>query len=388
MKKLLFLMTITAFINAVIIYAQQTETTSVESMDPKAAVHYNTAIQFMKAEQFENALKSLDSSLMIAKDFRTYYLQGQAFLKLGRITDAKLSFGESVKLNTVYDMGWMAAGNANLALKEYDQAVNDFKKVTEITKDLSVKMNAEESIKFAMNSKSIEFYNKGNELNKQNKFEEAIKCYDQALLIVKDPKYLYQKGLVLSKLNKNKEAEDALKSAVALNDSFDIGYVALASLQMVNKDYAGAVKSYEKVLTITTNENLKKSIPESISKTYLSAGNNSFKDKKYDQSIEWMLKSINVSPTDAAYFGLAKAYIEKKKYPEAITALDSTKTLQKSVTDEAIAYYKGIVYLNKNEDNKAIEFFTIAAKDPTYKKASQAQIDYLKAKQKGTPTKK
>ena len=202
--------------------------------------------------------------------------------------------------------------------------------------------------------------------------------------ISKDPKYYYQKGLAFSKLSKNKEAEDALKSSVALNDSFDIGYVALASIQTANKDYEGAIKSYEKALTVTKNETLKTSISESISKTYLAAGNNSYKDKKYDQSIEWTLKSINNSPSDAAYLGLAKAYIEKKKYADALTALDSSKTLQKTVTDGAIAYYRGLVQMNKGEESKAIESFTIALNDPNYKKASQSQIDYLKAKQKGT----
>ena len=95
-----------------------------------------------------------------------------------------------------------------------------------------------------------------------------------------------------------------------------------------------------------------------------------------------MLKSINNSPSDVAYLGLAKAYIEKKKYNDAITAIDSSKVMQKTVTDGAIAYYRGLVQLNKGEDNKAIESFTIALNDPNYKKASQSQVDYLKAKQK------
>jgi len=373
---------------SVVVNAQDTDVSSNGTMDPKAAVHYNNAIQFMKAEKFEDALKSIDSSLMITKDHKSYYLQGQANLKLGKTADAIISFGECVKLNPNYDPGWMASGNAHLVLKEFDLAINDFNKVAEVTKDPNIKSKADESIKFTLNTKSIEFYNKGNELNKQNKFEEAVLSYDQALSISKDPKYYYQKGLVLSKLTKNKEAEDALKSAIALNDSFDIGYVALASLQTVNKDYEGAIKSYEKALTVTTNENLKSSIKESISKTYLAAGNNSYKDKKYDQSIEWMMKSIANSPSDAAYLGLAKTYIEKKKYNDAITALDSSKSLQKTVTDGAIAYYRGLVQMNKGEESKAIESFTIALNDPIYKKASQAQIDYLKAKQKGTKTKK
>ena len=384
MKKLFFLIIIFSCLMSTIITAQQTDATSNGTMDPKAAIYYNSAIQFMKAEQYENAIASIDSSLMIAKDYRAYQLQGQAYQKLGKTSEALISFNESVKLNPDYDMGWMSLGNANLASKEYEQAINNFKKVAEVTKDSNTKSKAEESVNYTLGVQSIEFYNKGNELYKQNKFDEAILSYDQALTISKDPKYYYQKGLAFSKLSKNKEAEDALRSSVALNDSFDIGYVALASIQTVNKDYDGAIKSYEKALTVTKNENLKTSINESISKTYLAAGNNSYKDKKYDQAIDWMLKSITNSPSDVAYLGLAKSYIEKKKYNDAITALDSSKMMQKTVTDGAIAYYRGLVQLNKGEDSKAIESFTVALNDPNYKKASQTQIDYLKAKQKGT----
>jgi len=98
----------------------------------------------------------------------------------------------------------MASGNTNLALKQYEQAINNFKKVAEITKDPNTKNKADESVNYTLGVQSIEFYNKGNELYKQSKFEEAIKSYDQALSISKDPKYYYQKGLAFSKLSKNK----------------------------------------------------------------------------------------------------------------------------------------------------------------------------------------
>jgi tetratricopeptide (TPR) repeat protein len=370
------------------INAQQMDNPSPEKMDAKAATYYNNAIQLMKAEKFEDALKSIDSSLLIAKDYRTYFLQGQAFLKLGQVNDAKQSFSESVKLNPNYDMAWMSLGNAHLAVKEYQLAENDFKKVAEVTKDSEVKKKAEESLVFVSQSKAADLFNQGKELYKQNKFEEAINLYDQALTISKDPKFYYQKGLALSKLSKNKEAVDALKSAVALDNSFDAGYVALASLQTANKDFAGAIDSYQKALSVTKDENLKANISDNIPKTYLMAGNNAYKEKKYDSSIEWILKSIAASPTDAAYLGLAKAYIEKKKFNEAANALDSAKSLQKTVSDGAIAYYTGLIQRNKGEDKKALDSFTIALNDPTYKKASQAEIDYLKAKQKGTQPKK
>jgi tetratricopeptide (TPR) repeat protein len=244
----------------------------------------------------------------------------------------------------------MGSGDAHLAAKEYDLAVNDYKKAAEVSQNPEVKKNAEESIKRIANAKAKEDYNK---------------------------------GIAFLKANQFKEAEGSFKAAIATDESFDLAYIGLANAQAANKDYEGAIKSYEKALSLTTDENLKKSIKVSVSKTYMVAGNNSYKEKKYDESISWMMKSLEASPSDAAYLGLAKAYIEKQKYKDAGSALDSAKTVQKAVSDGAIAYYTGLVQLNMGEENQAIESFTEALTDPTYKKASQSQIDYIKAKQKG-----
>lgn len=365
------------------LFAQQNDNGSTETMDPKAAGYYNSAIQSMKAEQYENTLKYLDSSLVFAKDYRIYYLQGQANLKLGNTSAAITSFVETTKLNANYDNAWMALGNAHLANKEYDQAISDFNKVLESSTNEESKSKAKESIDFALNTKSIEYYNKGNELNKQGNLEEAIKNYDMALSISKDSKYYYQKGVVLTKLKKYKEAETELKTAISLDENFDLGYVALGNVQTANKDFENAVKTYEKALTVTKNEDLKSSITESISKTYFSAGNSLYTEKKYDKAIENFNKSLSISPLDLSYLGLAKSFIEKKKYSDALTALDSVKSNQKSVTDGAIAYYKGLIHLNKGEDSKAIEQFNISVNEASYKKASQSQLDYLKKKNSG-----
>ncbi|HVO75590.1 MAG TPA: tetratricopeptide repeat protein [Ignavibacteriaceae bacterium] len=350
MRALVILSILFAFLITPVINAQKTDSSSANEMDPKAASYYNDAIQFMKAQQYQDALKFLDSSLMISKDYRSYFLQGQAYLKLDQADNAKKSFGECLKLNPNFEMGWMGSGDAHFAAKEYDLAMNDYKKAAEVSQNPEVKKNAQEAIIRVADARAKEDYNKGLAFLKSNQFNEA---------------------------------EDAFKASIAKNDSFDLGYIGLATAQAANKDYEGAIKSYEKALSLTKNENLKKSIKDGLAKTYIIAGNNAFKEKKYDQSISWMMKSLEVSPSDAAYLGLAKAYIEKQKYKDAVTALDSAKTVQKAISDGAIAYYTGVVQLNMGEEKQAIESFTEALSDPTYKKASQSQIDYIKAKQKG-----
>ena len=136
-------------------------------------------------------------------------------------------------------------------------------------------------------------------------------------------------------------------------------------------------------MTVAQDEKLNSSIQESISRTYFSAGNSSYSEKKYDKAIDFFNKSISVSASDLSYLGLAKSYVEKKKYSDAIASLDSVKSLQKTVTDGAIAYYKGLIHLNKGEDSKATEQFNISVTDANYQKASQSQLDYLKKKNSG-----
>jgi tetratricopeptide (TPR) repeat protein len=366
----------------------QTDSSSAEKMDPKAAAYYNKAVEAMKTEKYEEAVTQLDSGSAIQKDFRISYLKGQAYNKLGRTEDAITAFNETIQVNPKYDMGYLALGNSHLAAKDYDQAVIDFNKVAEVTTNPDLKKTAMESVQFVTESKAIDFYNKGIEAYKANNYDMAIQNFDKALAINKDYKFHYQKGLALSKLEKTAEAETEFKSALALNDSFDIAYVALGGLEAADKNYDEALKNYEKALSVSTNDNLKASIQDGISRTYIAAGNNLYKEKKYDKSIEYLKKAVASSPSDVAYLSLAKSLIEKKQYSDATSALDSTAQLKKNVTDGAIAYYKGVIQLNKGDDNGASQFFASALTDATYKKAAQSQIDYIKAKKAGAKPKK
>ncbi|HEX2963940.1 MAG TPA: tetratricopeptide repeat protein [Ignavibacteriales bacterium] len=387
MKKVLFVLNI-LFIFSISAYAQQDTTKAgQQSMDPQAAKYYNKAIENMKAGNYQEAITSLDSSLQVAKDYRTYFLKGQALLKSGNLQDARTNFLSSIAIDSTYEQSLYALANADLALKNYDEAIYYYKKVAATASTPKMKSDAESAIALAQQNQAIEFYNKGNELQKSNKFDEAVKSYDQSLAISPDYRTYYQKGLALSKLNKDDDAIKAFNQAIAANDSLAPAYIALGGIMTSKKDYEGALKNYEKALTVTNNENLKTGIQEGITRTYLVLGNQYMKDRKYDKAIETFKKAADATNSDQAYLGLAKAYIDRKQYNDALTALQNADKNKKTVTPGAIAFYTGVVNYEKGEKAKALDSFKAASQDATYKKASQSYITRINAEKEQGPKK-
>lgn len=355
-------------------FAQQTE----ETMDPTAAAYYNKAVTSMQSQDFEGAVAILDSSLKYSQDYRIYYQKGNALLKTGKIEDAKAAYNNAIAKNSKFDKGYYSLAGACLASNDFDGAIANYQKVSEVSSDEKLKSDAQQGITDARKFQAVDLYNGGNTALKANNFAQAIELYNKSLAIANDSKTHYQKGIALSKMDKDQEAIASFKSSVALDDSFDLAYVAMAGVYSGSKKYPEAIANYEKASQVTKNEALKASLKEAMAKTYLSAGSDAVKDKKYDAAIDAFKKSNSISESDFAYFSIGKAYVEKKQYDKANEAFDKASSLKKVVSDGAIAYYKGVMALDKKDNAKAAEFFKVAVTDPAYKKAASAQLDYLK----------
>jgi|GEM_PF-372368 len=381
MKRIFFITSIFALSMVISVSAQQTEPSSTAKMDPQAAIYYNKGIEYMKAGDFANAATSFDSSLQISKSAKTCLLKGQALLKAQKMDEAITAFKATIALDANNDNAYYYLGDVNVTRKNYSEAIASYKKVLEITKTPSMKEEAEKSIALAQSNVAIEFYNKGNELVKANNFDEAVKNYDQALAISKDYKTYYQKGLTLRKANKPEEAISALNACIAVNDKFDLAYLALAGAQVTIKNYESAIGNYETALSLTENAERKVSIKEGMLTTYVALGNSFLREKKYDKAIEIFKKATETSDLDQAYLGLAKAYTEKKQNDLALASLDKAAQFKKTVTDGGLAYYRGVIYMNRGDKAKAVENFTVGAKDPNFRKACESQIAFMKAKE-------
>ncbi|HZW40504.1 MAG TPA: tetratricopeptide repeat protein [Ignavibacteriaceae bacterium] len=376
-RNILFLNLIIFFVSSLMLAQQDT----TNKMNPQAAKYFNQGIEALKQSNYDQAVVFFDSSLAVEQNYLTYFQKGFAYLKNNQLDLAKENFNKALSMNNTFDLGYFNLAQAHLRSQEYDKAVENYKKAAEVTTNDAIRKDANSLIENSKQMEATDYFNKGNELQKNNQFEEALAMYDKSLEIFTDAKAHYQKGIVYFKMKQNDQAMQQLKESIAEDDSFDQAYIALAGLYLAEKNYDSAIVLYKKASTVASSDEMKQNASNGIGRVYLFMGNASLKDKKYDKAIDELTQSTQLFPNDQGYLSLARAYIEKKKYDDALTALDSADSMKKNVTEGAIAYYKGIVYKNKGDKVKASENFKAALNDPVYKKAAQSEIANLNPQQ-------
>ncbi len=358
----------------------QSDTT--QKMDVNAAKYYNKSVEALKANNLKDAEGAIDSALAISHDSRIVFLKGQICFKMNNWDCAVKEYEEYLTLDKTNDIAYIQLAAAYNNLKQYDKAIAVNKDLINITKDPTKKTDAEARIADMQQIKAAEIFNQGIDLYKAGKFDEAISKFDNSLSIKKDPKVYVQKGITFLKMKKDDLAISEIKSAIALDSNYDIAYLTLGGAYFAAKDFKNAIPNYQKALDKTSSDAVKKSCHESLKGLYFQAGAADFTSKKYDSAIENFTKANDQVPYDQAYLWLGKSYTEKKKYDLALEAFDKADTLKSTVTEGAIAYYKGALYKQKGDMDKAVIFFKQSLSDKTYGKSSKSEIDYITALKK------
>jgi tetratricopeptide (TPR) repeat protein len=355
---------------------------STHKMDVNAAIYYNKSVEAMKANNLKDAAVIIDSALAISHDYRIVFLKGQICFKMSNWDCAAKQFEECITLDKTSEPTYIQLAAAYNNQKQYDKAIAINKDLIKLTQDPQKKSDAEARINDMQQTMAIEYYNQGIDLSKSSKFDEAIAMFDKSLSLKKDPKVYLTKGVTLFKMQKPAEAIIEIKSAVALDSTYDLAYYTLGGIYSAAKDYKNALPNYLKAQEITKIEALKNNSKESLKAVYFQLGTTSYSEKKWDAAIENFNKSNEQVEYDQAYLWLGKTYTEKKKYDLALQAFDKALSIKKTVTEGAIGYYKGSMYKQKGDLDKAIEFFKQGLADEKFKKACKSEIDNAAALKK------
>lgn len=235
-------------------------------------------------------------------------------------------------------------------------------------------------------SKSEEFKNKGNELYKARKFEEAIEAYDSAILVhPNEVTYYNNKAAVLLELGRFDECESLLKSTLErryeINTAYQNGasyekcaklYNRLASLYLKQGKYDKAIETYNKSLTEDNNKSTRNLLREAqaaqektereayinptLAEEHREKGNGFFKESKFAEAKVEYDEAIKRNPTDAKlYSNRAAALTKLLAYPDALKDLDECLKLDPKFVK---AYSrKGTVHFFMKEYNKAMEAY-------------------------------
>lgn len=136
--KLVYLILFAFLITNISVFAQQ--------MDNEAAKFYNTGNDQLKAGNYNGAIDNYNKALAISKDYRIYYQKGIALKKSNKTRESVDVLNECIKLKPDFDAGYNALAGSYFSLGEYENAIANFEKVLEVSKNNSVKNKVKEHI--------------------------------------------------------------------------------------------------------------------------------------------------------------------------------------------------------------------------------------------------
>lgn len=239
--------------------------------------YYQRANAFFHKKQFRKAIKDYDSSLKLKpiypaahndrgvaynrlnlnhkalNDYNKAIEQKPKYIRALRnraqlysdMKKDKLSikdYSTLISLDNVEDLhrDYNDRGARYFSLKQYELAIQDFKKATEINPMYK-----------------YPHYNLGLIALNQKKLKEAIKHFDQAIL--KDPKYVFaynERGRAYLKLKSFDKAEENFNHALVINPKFLMSMNNLGFLYETKKEYKTAIDYYNKALRINPKSSL------------------------------------------------------------------------------------------------------------------------------------
>lgn len=154
----------------------------------------------------------------------------------------------------------------------------------------------------------------GDHLIKRNEPEKAYQYYKKALRYGENIKVLNNLGICLMYLENYGEAATYLKKAYEKDKSdFDI-LINYAEALILSGDFEGAFKYLKKA-----ERDGEKDI------VFYLYGRLCYKNKNYSEAVNYYQKALELGYNENYYYNIAKAYIQLRKYNEALEVIEAIK---------------------------------------------------------------
>jgi len=204
-----------------------------------------------------------------------------------------------------------------------------------------------------------ELFNEGNSLLRAGNLAEAVNKYSEALEIVEDHRYYYQKAVALLRMQRFDDAVTAFNDALDHGTDMETVRQGLSGAYMGKGEelfsagnYSGAIEHYKEAVEINPDPRFYNRI--AIAKR---------RNNQNQEAVENFQRAIELNPQYAvAYAGLGGAYVSLQQFDNAIdaysNALQIDPTLQQAQTGLATAYTaQGHELLERGRVSDAINNF-------------------------------
>ncbi len=294
------------------------------------SAHVNLGYLLSKTERNEEAEIEYRAAIKILPDHVVAYVNlGYALNGLGKFTEASIEVRKALEINPKYAEAHCALGYALTNLERFDEAKNEYEEAIRLNSDLSeAHTNLGYLLALMGRSQSI----KENEIEAKLLYEKAEKEYRNTLAIVpNDENALNGLGIVLEKLNRDKEAEDCYERLIQINPNNRKAintYIFFLSSRERLKDLIKLTKD-----NLITDRKVASRIHAKYARHLIESG-------KFDEAGSEIIEARNLNPKEAiSYKNLG--ILKEKQGDKAQNGVDRLKLYREA--EEAYKVWKELM---------------------------------------------
>jgi tetratricopeptide (TPR) repeat protein len=337
----------------------------LQSLAPKEPQYFaKKASLQLKVNNPKGAINDYERAIQLDLKNPLYYFErGMVCVSQADFDKALLSFNSAIRLDPSFVRGYFQRAKAYLQLNRLPEAAADFEKARQLGLD---KASLEE---IALISKQS--YRSGLARQEQKQYDDAIRLFDQALLLKPDyAEAWFAKGEANFQKKSFAAAKENFGKAIASQSNYPEAYYFRGMAESQLEDYPTAIGDFEKAFALQ---------PE-YADALISCGRAQISQKSYSEAANTLQKAIPLlqkqvkaasrSQQNALEEKLAESHLllgrsqyETKKYAEAIETFKTAISYNKNLSQ---AYYnRGMAYYETGNQTKAIEdFSTCLSKNP------------------------
>ncbi len=236
------------------------------------------------------------------------YLKALGFMqrydKPGNLDQAVSALNDAVKTDPQFALGYSSLGEAYRLKNQVDPNPRWIEQSSAML-ERSVQLD---------NHLAAPYVSLGHLHSSLAKHDLALQEFQKALAInPRDPDAIMGIAAAYEQMGRAQDAEERYKTAIALKPDYWDGYNSLANFYDRQGRYADAVAQYERVIQLTPDNAAAHS---NLGAEYQSIGDKASLEKA-ESSYK---KSLQISPTYAAYANLGNLYMDERRYADAADA--------------------------------------------------------------------
>jgi tetratricopeptide (TPR) repeat protein len=345
------------------IFTNELNKDSIPLPDSRIELQSYSAMTKIDREAQLQEIEKLIDNLSQSDDQKSklYFDRGLIYLVNKEYEEAIDSFKKAMHIRPDDHLAWFNMGYAFRKLGINDEAISSYDEVLKLKPDYYLAWNHRGWVlrKLGKYEESIESYDRGLEINpndylgwynrgyalrKLGKYEEAIASFNKVLKLKPDYyEALYNQAICLSYLEKHEDAINSYNKAVALKPNYHLAWYNLGSALGTLDRHEEAIAAYDKTLEIKSSDYL----------AWYNRGSALGKLGRFEQSIISYDKALQSKPNYyLAWYNRGIALRQLGRYEEALSSYEKAVEIK---PDYYEAWYnQGFVLLSLSRYEEAI----------------------------------